>query len=425
MILKGSQRGGGRDLAAHLMRADDNEHVRVHELRGFAADNLKDAFKEAEAISRGTKCRQYLFSLSLNPPQEAKVTEADFASAIERIEGRLGLTDQPRAIVVHEKENRLHMHCVWSRIDADTMTARPLPFFKQRLMEVSRNLYLDHGWRMPSGMIETGRRDPANFSLAEWQQAKRSGVDPRWLKEAASHCWHRSDSRKAFTHALRDHALFLARGDRRGFVVLDHEGELHSLPRLLGVKSKDVKARLGSGDHLPGVTEMRKEIGQRMSPAMRRHVQDAREAFRARSDQLFQYKLEMTRLHREARLKLEARQQLEWELETKTRAARLPSGLRGLWHRLTGEYQQVRAANEREAEVTRVRHAGERQLLIDKQKTQRTVLQTRFKELRGVQANALSSLRKDIGRYLALSRGRDPATRQGARQQALGLKLQR
>ena len=65
MILKGSQRGGGADLAAHLMRTDDNEHVCLHELRGFAADNLRGAFKEAEAISRGTKCRQYLFSLSL------------------------------------------------------------------------------------------------------------------------------------------------------------------------------------------------------------------------------------------------------------------------------------------------------------------------------------------------------------------------
>lgn len=55
MVLKGSQRGGGQNLAVHLMRTDDNEHVRIHELRGFASDNLRDAFKETEAISRGTK----------------------------------------------------------------------------------------------------------------------------------------------------------------------------------------------------------------------------------------------------------------------------------------------------------------------------------------------------------------------------------
>ena len=44
MILKASQRGGGQNLAVHLMRTDDNEHVRVHELRGLPmADGRKRA----------------------------------------------------------------------------------------------------------------------------------------------------------------------------------------------------------------------------------------------------------------------------------------------------------------------------------------------------------------------------------------------
>lgn len=105
MILKGSQRGG-QELAVHLMRMDDNERVRVHELREFASDNLWGAFKEAEAISRGTKCRQYLFSLSLSPPECAAVTEAEFEKAIDEAERRFGLDGQPRPIVFHEKEGR-------------------------------------------------------------------------------------------------------------------------------------------------------------------------------------------------------------------------------------------------------------------------------------------------------------------------------
>ena len=46
---------------------DENEHVDLHELRGFASDNLMGAPNEAYAVSRGTKCRQFLYSLSLNP----------------------------------------------------------------------------------------------------------------------------------------------------------------------------------------------------------------------------------------------------------------------------------------------------------------------------------------------------------------------
>ena len=98
MILKGSQRAYGQNLAAHLMRVDDNEHVRVHELRGFASDNLADAFKEAEAIRRGTKCRQYLFSLSLSPPEDARVSAEEYQATIDKIEKRLGLDGQPRAL---------------------------------------------------------------------------------------------------------------------------------------------------------------------------------------------------------------------------------------------------------------------------------------------------------------------------------------
>jgi hypothetical protein len=50
MILKGSQRSGGKQLAYHLLKSE-NEHVNVHEVRGFISDDLKEAFEETYAIS--------------------------------------------------------------------------------------------------------------------------------------------------------------------------------------------------------------------------------------------------------------------------------------------------------------------------------------------------------------------------------------
>ena len=78
MILKGSQRGGSRQLAAHFLNARDNEHIEVHELRGFSADDLQGAFQEIDASSRGTRARQFLFSLSLNPPPREHVSIETF-----------------------------------------------------------------------------------------------------------------------------------------------------------------------------------------------------------------------------------------------------------------------------------------------------------------------------------------------------------
>jgi hypothetical protein len=276
---------------------------------------------------------------------------------------------------------------------------------------------------MPRGIADSAQRDPANFSLAEWQQAKRQGVDPHWLKQSLQECWKISDNARAFGRALSERGLFLAKGDRRGFVVLDHEGEVHSLPRLLDVKAKEVRARLGDGDELRGVDETKKLIGEKMSPAIRRHIAESRARFSKRAATLDQYKTEMTQGHRTARTKLDQRQKGEWETETGARAARLPKGLLGLWHRLTGKYQEVRSQNEAEANTTRLRHDRERQELIDTQLKQRAVLQTQIKELRRRQAGLLAELRQDIGRYLNFKRGQDGPGR--ARDMSLDLKLQR
>ena len=56
MILNGNQRGGSLKLTAHLLNDKENDHVEVHELRGFSADDLRGAFQETDAIAKGTRC---------------------------------------------------------------------------------------------------------------------------------------------------------------------------------------------------------------------------------------------------------------------------------------------------------------------------------------------------------------------------------
>ena len=147
MILVGNQRAGARDLAVHLMK-DENDHVEIHQIRGFISNDLHGAFMEAHAISKGTKCKQFLFSLSLNPPQYEQVAVQAFERAADEAEQRLGLSGQPRAIVFHEKEGRRHAHVVWSRIDYKSMTAINLPHYKRKLNSLSKELYLEHGWEV-------------------------------------------------------------------------------------------------------------------------------------------------------------------------------------------------------------------------------------------------------------------------------------
>lgn len=404
MIFKASERGGGSNLATHLERRDENEHVKILELRGFASSDLHGAFKEVEAISRATKCQKYLFSVSLNPPAEANVSDEGFLAVADRIEQKLGLQGQPRVVVIHEKEGRRHAHLVVSRIDSSTMTARQLSHFKLKLRDLSRELYFENDWKMPRGLMKSGERSPLTFSRAEWEQAKRAGQDPRELQQALRDCWAASDDARSFKRSLEERALFLAKGDRRSFVVVDHQGEVYSLPRTLGLNVGKVRGRLGDSESLPSVQETQKLIAERMTPVVRKHVDESRRQFQKDSAKLAHAKALMSQDHRDKRSTLDARLKDEWETETLLRQARVPRGLRGWWSRLTGKYQEVKRQNEAEAKETRLRHDQERHALVEQQLAERRALQRDIKEQRARQAEQLLELRSELGRYFKLSR---------------------
>lgn len=408
MILKGSQRGNAGRLADHLLNIADNDHITVKEVRGFMARDLKGAFEEAHAISRATQCRQFLFSLSLNPPKDGNASIEDLLNAIERAEHTLGLEGQPRAIVIHEKEGRRHAHVVWSRIDADKMTAINMPFFKQRLATLSRELYLDHGWVLPEGHRENGWKNPLNFSLAEWQQAKRLDLDPREIKQVFQEAWKQADGLKAFTAALEQSGYYVAKGDRRGMVAVDIHGEVYSLARWAGVKTKELKERLGEPDKLPTVAETQATIRQKLSGNIRSYIKESREQQQEELAPLVDKRKEMVAAHRAERAKLERGQKARLDAETKARAARMRTGLLGAWDLLSGRRRELRAQNEAEAYQGLLRDREQREAIFVAQLRERKALQDRFDQLRHAQREERLALVRRVASVMQRQDGNIP-----------------
>ncbi|MCW3847378.1 relaxase/mobilization nuclease domain-containing protein [Sphingomonas sp. LB-2] len=409
MILKGSQRAGSAQLAAHLLSRRDNEHVCVHELRGFAADDLHGALAESYAISRGTKCTQFMFSLSLNPPKGAVVGEEEFERAADEAEKRLGLEGQPRAMVFHEKEGRRHAHVVWSRIDAEAMRAINLPHFKRRLTDLSRELYLEHGWMLPDGLRTNGGKSPLNFTLEEWQRAKRNGVDPREIKDAIRDAWARSDSAKALSAALEERGYFLAQGDRRGFVAIDTNGDVYPISRWAGIKAKEVAAKLGAPDALRSVADVKRDLALRMTEQLR----DFHGALRERHARELEAPREELRrivlVQRAERDNLDAAQKERRERETRDRAARFRKGLAGLWDAITGRRRELTRANEAETIDAMKRDRAERDALVRAHLEQRRASQMRIGSMRARHAQDRRVMTREA--VAALRRLRPPKTR--------------
>lgn len=399
MILEVNQRGGARQMARHLMNTQENEHVEVHEISGFMSDTVVGALDEIHAVSRGTKCRQFMFSVSLNPPQGVIAPTGYFEGAIAQIEERNGLSGQPRVIVFHEKEGRRHAHCVWSRIDANEMKAINLPHYKRKLNDISKQLYLKHGWTLPQGFIDKQYRNPLNFTREQWQQAKRAKEDARILKQFFKQIWDKTDNKQFFQNALKESGFWLARGDRRGFVAVDYKGRVYSLSRWIDLKFKVLKQRLDQPEQLPSVREAKSEISQYMSDVLKHHIDTVCKQ-RKQDYEPIKRAIKIIKMkHQSQRVNLQQQQKDRGQLERQQQIARLPRGLTSIWHRMTGKYQKIQQQNEQESQHWKVRDRDERQALITRQLQERMRLQERALHVRKQHNHVMMELRQDIGRY--------------------------
>lgn len=279
MIIKGRARGRSRQLAAHLLRRDQNEDIRLYELRGVVAGDVAGALMELEALTASVHSKRPLYHASISPEAHTPFRHEQIGIAADTLERRLGLCGQPRVVVIHRKDGREHLHVVWSRIDLEGRRVISDAWSYYAHEEAARELEAEFGHRAvrgvhaPPSLAPRPRRAPKDY---EYRQAERSGKSPAEVSAELLALWQASPDASAFRKKLEEAGYMLARGDRRVFVVIDRAGNAHSLARRLGMRSRDLTARLAglSLGSLPSVAEAR-AVGRR-----RTHAPIAVERFR-------------------------------------------------------------------------------------------------------------------------------------------------
>jgi hypothetical protein len=287
LILKGNQRGGGQQLAAHLMNSFDNESVEIADVRGAVAQDLSGAFAEWSAQGRATKIeKKYYYSLSLSPdPAQGRLTREQYFDLIARTERSLELVGQPRAVVFHVKEGREHGHVVWSRVNTrgDKVKAVDIAHDRLKLRTVTQEFCREHGLKLPERMMP-GRSRKSRVNVfkdraenhGERQQKERSGIPRDERKSVIARCWSETRNGDAFVHAMQVKGYYLARGDKRDYVVLDLYGDVHSLSKQLSgvVRKKELEKRLAGypPDKQPGVEKVKEFLAQKRKDAIRKAV---------------------------------------------------------------------------------------------------------------------------------------------------------
>jgi len=162
--------------------------------------------------------------------------------------------------VLHEYKGREHVHLVYSRIDEDGKAISDSWNYlhhEKAAREIEQALGMEktQGAFTERGGNPRPERTPDRDAI---QQGERLNLDPKAIKSEVSELYRSNEDGQDFAAALEAHGYALAQGDKRGLVILDPEGGVHSLTRMAGAKAGELRERLGdSALNLPTVEQAR------------------------------------------------------------------------------------------------------------------------------------------------------------------------
>ena len=282
---------------------------------------------------------------------------------------------------------------------AEEMKAIQLSHYKLKMREISKQIYLENGWKMPRGLADCKERDPRNFTLAEWQQSKRTPFSAKEIKSMVQECWAVSDSKSGFENALEERGLYLAQGRRKSHVALTYDGEVFAIARTIKKKQKDVTKRLGDPKKLRNVEDTKNHIAQTITPKLQNFIQDARTERMQKMSLLDQKRLELRDKSNRERTRLLQKQKLRKHTETKLRAERFRKGFRGLWDRLSGKHRAIRIQNEMELKFSNIRDQNQQNELRASQMLIRQSLQRKIEAVRKQYQIKIKDLHHDLKKH--------------------------
>ncbi|MGB9152144.1 MAG: relaxase/mobilization nuclease domain-containing protein, partial [Alphaproteobacteria bacterium] len=255
MIITGKKRGGPRQMAAYLLDKGENETVTVREVNGFVTKNVKDALAEMWAVADGSKAKDFLYHVSINPRIGATLTQTQWQQAVDTLEKNLNLVGHQRVVIEHIKKGRPHYHVVWNRVNPATGRSKKLSFDRR----VCRATALQLGSLFK---LEPTPNKGQSFKRGDIERGKRTGIDPQQVKSEVTALWNKSKSGKEFVASLAKQGYTLARGDRNQFVIIDKAGSVHGLTRRIhGATVKTVKRGMADIDPatLPSIAAAKKQ----------------------------------------------------------------------------------------------------------------------------------------------------------------------
>ena len=289
MIVKGRARSGPEQLAAYLLRVGDGERATILD-RGLHGDDLHTEFLLFHTLGDAGRTDKTLYHAQICPEAKygRKMTPEEWLHSVEMLAEDMGMAHHPRRVVLHDGGDKPHVHVVFQRADPETLKMWELWQNYKKHELASLRMSKEFGMEIvPGKHAKRDRKKQPEFPRAEstqadHQQAKRTGMSFEERKAQIAGIRKGCDDAQAFKNALEEAGYILAKGDTRGFVLVDGDGEVYSLSKHLAgdIKGKAYKAFMAPIDQasLPTVDQATEQHAARQQAAGERKAEQAPKA---------------------------------------------------------------------------------------------------------------------------------------------------
>jgi hypothetical protein len=179
---------------------------------------------EASLTSELTRSDKGLYHAQICPAygEDKTMTDENWIRAADIFEQEMGLTGQKRAIVLHDKKEKIHAHVVWERYDHERGIMKSDSFTGYANNRARERMELEFGHQLTP------------------QRNKKRPV----MKEYLTSVWQQTDNADMFTQIVAEKGYTVAAGSKRPYMVVDETGRSFDLVRHLdGIKTKEVRER--------------------------------------------------------------------------------------------------------------------------------------------------------------------------------------
>ncbi len=324
----------GWTLTANLSVNDPQSALNEMAWTDQNSDALRAANGGSKAGRKASAGNVYAYSLAWAIGENPKQAEQE-QCALETLKA-LGLKDHQALIVAHDDTDHKHIHVLANLVHPEKGTIASVHNDALTLSEWAED------YELKRGVVHCPARIKNN-DLREQGEYVKHKPDKAYVSDSVQALYSASGNGAQFRDALEDIGYQLGRGDRRGFIIMDDGGGVHSLSRQLkGQRAKDIKAFMSDLDlsALPTALELEQAL---IEPP-----EEDSEAVSIDDAAIEAVFLERSQEKREALLQAlddrfaDQEQTIREEQELQN-AVVSSSGLKGIWNMVTGRSKHARA----------------------------------------------------------------------------------